>query len=77
MADHSNTKHTKILQFNQMKGTRSGLRDRKNENEEVFKLDYQEGSVLPGEYLIAVVEGNKIVEWRDARMYDMRCSLVN
>ena len=57
---HKNDKEVKILQFNQMKGIKSGLRQ-PNKKDEDFKLSNQKGIILPGNYLIAVVEGDKII----------------
>ena len=39
-------------------------------------ISKQRGVRLPGEHLVAVVEGGKVVEWRKAGMYDLRCTAV-
>jgi len=41
-----------------------------------LELESQIGTELPGNYLIAVVEGDKIVDWIPSKMYDMRSTAV-
>jgi hypothetical protein len=65
-----------ILQFNQMKGVRSGRKEEVKRGEDSLTLSSQQAVKLPGEYLVAVVENGKIVEWQPASMLDMRCTAI-
>jgi hypothetical protein len=75
-SDRKSANEVQILQFNQMKGLRSGKREEVRRMNGELTLSTQQAVKLPGEYLVAVVEDGKIVEWQPASMFDMRCTAV-
>jgi hypothetical protein len=62
---HAEQKDINILQFNQMKGAREGriaTRSwKKEDGNTILQAESMKGTQLPGEYLVAIVEGNKII----------------
>lgn len=75
-SDRKPANEVQILQFNQMKGVRSGRREDVRRFNGELTLSTQQAVKLPGDFLVAVVENGKIVEWSPASMLDMRCTVV-